>query len=117
MGRRLWILVAAGLTWFTLGGDRAIAQSPPNPNYVRQQLYPSYQDFKNDLLATVSIADPTERNTALNSLWATLQAAGQVPYAQDNKVAFLYRGSSSSVSWPGDFNGWNSAASPWQRTQ
>ena len=97
-------------------GD-ASAQSPPNPNYVRQQLYPSYQDFKSNLLATVGIADPTQRTTALNNLWSTLQSAGQVPYAQDNQVAFLYRGSGSSVVWPGDFNGWNSAASSWQGTQ
>lgn len=92
------------------------AQSPPDPNYVRQQIYPSYQDFKNDLLATVGIVDPTQRTAAVNSLWSNLLSAGQVPYAQDNQVAFLYRGSGSTVSWPGDFNGWNPSAN-WQGTQ
>ncbi|TWU29955.1 alpha/beta hydrolase [Bythopirellula polymerisocia] len=92
------------------------AQAPPNPNYVRQQLYPSYQDFKNDLLAKVGIADPTQRTAELNSLWSNLKTAGQVPYAQDGKVAFLYRGNSSTVAWPGDFNSWNPSAS-WQGTQ
>lgn len=83
------------------------AQSPPDPNYVRGELYPSYQDFKNDLLARAAIADPAERTTQVNALWNSLKTAGQVPYAQGGQVAFLYRGSASSVAWPGDFNGWN----------
>ena len=105
------------IVWLALFAQLLCAQSPPNPNYVRQEIYPSYLDFKNDLLATVGIVDPIERNAELNSLWSTLQGAGQVPYAQDNQVAFLYRGSGSSVSWPGDFNGWNPATAGWQGTQ
>ena len=85
----------------------SLAQAPPDPNYVRQQIYPSYTDFKNDLLTTVNIVDPVQREAALDALWTTLQNAGQVPYAQDNQVALLYRGTANSVSWPGDFNGWN----------
>ncbi len=93
------------------------AQSPPNPNYVRQEIYPSYQDFKNDLFAIVGIADPTQRASQLNTFWNALQAAGQVPYAQGSQVAFLYRGSAGTVAWPGDFNGWNPGSSSWQGTQ
>ncbi len=93
------------------------AQSPPDPNYVRQTIYPSYLDFKTDLLATVNIADPVQRAAELDTLWTTLQNAGQVPYAQDNQVAMLYRGSASSVAWPGDFNGWSPSSSTWQGTQ
>ncbi len=103
--------------WFAAAPLMVQAQSPPDPNYVRQQIYPSYQSFKNDLLATVGIADPAQRTTALNSFWSNLQAAGQVPYAQDGQVAFLYRGNVGSTSWPGDFNGWNPSASSWQGTQ
>ena len=95
----------------------AWAQSPPDPDYVRQQIFPSYDDFKNELLATVNIADPTARQTELDALWANLQAAGQVPYAQDGQVAFLYRGFTGTVSWPGDFNGWNPSAPGWLGTQ
>lgn len=93
------------------------AQSPPNPNYVRQEIYPTYQAFKDDLLTIVGIADPAQRTSQLNSFWNALQAAGQVPYAQDNQVAFLYRGSAGTVAWPGDFNGWNPGSSSWQGTQ
>jgi enterochelin esterase-like enzyme len=46
-----------------------------------------------------------------------LQDAGQVPYAQNNRVAFMYRGAGGAVSWPGDFNGWNPSASSWQGVQ
>ncbi len=110
----IWALVALACC---LSVKNSQAQSPPDPNYVRQTIYPSYADFKSDLLSTVGIADPGQRTAALNSLWSTLQNAGQVPYAQDNQVAFLYRGSAGSVAWPGDFNGWNPSSSGWQGTQ
>ncbi len=115
--RRIFWVMAGGVGWMILVASLSHAQSPPNPDYVRQEIYPSYQDFKNDLLATVGIADPTARSAAVNSLWTTLRSAGQVPYAQDNQVAFLYRGSASSVSWPGDFNGWNPGSATYQGTQ
>lgn len=102
---------------FSLVTPLACAQSPPDPSYVRQTIFPSYGDFKNELLSIVNLADASERTTELNSFWTTLRNAGQVPYAQDNQVAFLYRSSVSSVSWPGDFNGWNPSASGWQGTQ
>jgi len=94
-----------------------LAQSPPDPDYIRQTIFPSYLDFKTELLATVNLADPVQRAAELDAFWTTLQNAGQVPYAQDNQVAFLYRGSASSVTWPGDFNGWNPSSSSWQGTQ
>jgi|GEM_PF-512272 len=117
MRRKLSRELACGLTCAVLCGMTAFAQSPPNPNYVRQEIFSSYQEFKNELLTTVGIVDPTARNAAVNSLWSTLRTAGQVPYAQDDQVAFLYRGSASSVSWPGDFNGWNAGSASWQGTQ
>jgi enterochelin esterase family protein len=87
------------------------AQSPPNPNYVRQPLFDSYADFKNELLSIVGIADATQRETELNAFWTTLQSGGQVPYAHGNQYAFLYRGNASSVSFAGDLNSWNPSAS------
>jgi enterochelin esterase family protein len=87
------------------------AQSPPNPNYVRQEIFPSYADFKNELLSIVGISDPTQRESELNAFWTTLRGAGQVPYAQGNQYAFLYRGNATSVSFAGDLNGWNPSTS------
>jgi enterochelin esterase family protein len=101
-----------GLTLTLLLAPRLVAQSPPNPDYVRQPLFDSYADFKSHLQSIVTIADPTERNNALNTFWTTLQNAGQVPYAQGNQYAFLYRGAAGSVQFAGDLNGWNPSAGP-----
>lgn len=95
----------------------ATAQSPPDPNYVREEIFPSYQDFKNELNSIVNVVDPVEREAQLDAFWTMLQDAGQVPYAQDDQVAFMYRGAGAVVSWPGDFNGWNPSASSWQGVQ
>ena len=95
----------------------AAAQSPPNPNYQRQPLFASYADFKSQLLSIVGIADAAQRDTQLNAFWTTLKNAGQVPYAQGNQYAYLYRGTATSVAFAGDFNSWNpSAASARPRT-
>jgi enterochelin esterase-like enzyme len=92
------------------------AQSPPNPNFVRQPVFATYGDFKAELLSIVGISDPGQRERELNAFWTTLQNAGQVPYAQGNQFAFLYRGSGSSVSFPGDLNSWDSSSSSAQAT-
>ena len=92
------------------------AQSPPDPDYLRQQIFPSYADFKAELLSIVNITDPALRESELNAFWTTLENAGQVPYAQGNQYAFLYRGSATSVSFAGDLNGWNPSAGSAQAT-
>lgn len=38
--------------------------------------------------------------------WNELKAAGSIPYAVEDSVAFLYKGNATSVTWMGDFNGW-----------
>lgn len=38
--------------------------------------------------------------------WNELKAAGSIPYAIEDSVAFLYKGNATAVSWMGDFNGW-----------
>jgi len=92
------------------------AQSPPDPDFVRRQIFDSYGDFKTELLSVVGISDPLQRETELNALWENLSDAGQVPYAQGNQFAFMYRGNASSVSFPGDLNSWNPSAGSAQAT-
>lgn len=87
------------------------AQSPPSSTYQRQQIFASYADFKSQLQSIANIADATQRNDQLNSFWTTLQNAGQIPYAQGNQYAYLYRGTATSVAIAGDFNSWNPSAS------
>jgi enterochelin esterase-like enzyme len=38
--------------------------------------------------------------------WNEMVNHNQIPFVQDDSVAFLYRGEAKSVSWMGDFNGW-----------
>jgi enterochelin esterase family protein len=91
----------------------AIAQSPPDPNFVREQVFPSYQAFKDELDAIAATSDATQREARLDTLWNNLRSAGQVPYAQDNKYAFLYRGSAAAnVAFPGDHNNWQPSSAP-----
>jgi enterochelin esterase family protein len=87
------------------------AQAPPSATYQRQQIFASYAEFKSQLQSIVAIADATQRNTQLDAFWKTLRDAGQVPYAQGNQYAFLYRGTATSVAFAGDFNSWNPASS------
>jgi enterochelin esterase family protein len=108
-GASLRLSVALAVCWL---GCFAHAQAPPDPNFQRQQVFPSYQAFKDELTAIAATADPAARTTRLNTLWSTLDAAGQVPYAQDNRYAMLYRGSASSVAFPGDHNNWQPNAAP-----
>ncbi len=89
---------------------QVVAQSPPDADVLRQTIFPSYTVFKSELQNAVT-------NNTLEAFWTTLQNAAQVPYVQDDQVAFLYRGDANSVAWPGDFNGWNPDASGWQGTQ
>ncbi len=90
----------------------AFAQSPPDPDYVRGNVYPSYTDFLTDLNSLVAMPAGAARDTAIDGFFSTLQANGQVPYAQDGQMAFLYRSNSaSSVSFAGDHNGWSPSAS------
>jgi enterochelin esterase family protein len=98
--------IPSAVVFLLIAAAHSQAQSPPNPNYVRQPLFNSYAEFKSELTTIVGIADATERNNALNAFWTTLQNAGQVPYAQGNQYAFLYRGNASTVQFAGDFNGW-----------
>ncbi|MEO1498677.1 MAG: alpha/beta hydrolase-fold protein [Planctomycetota bacterium] len=90
-------------------GGVSDAQSPPDPDYVRTPVYDTYQDFWAAVDAATSIPAAAERAAAVSDLWHTLTDAGQVPFAIDDRVAFLYRGGASSVSWRGDFNRWGEA--------
>ncbi len=109
--------ITIGMFSCLAGLPLAIGQQPPDPDYVRQQIYPSYTAFRHDLDRIAAINDPTQRTAELDTFWQGLTAAGQVPYAQGNRVAFLYRGPGSTISWPGDFNGWNPNAAGWSGSQ
>jgi enterochelin esterase family protein len=110
-------LIFRGLALVAVLTRHAEAQSPPDPNYQRQQIFDSYQQFKDRLNAISAMADATQRTSELNSLWTQLKAAGQIPYAQGNQTAFLYRGSPTNLYLAGDFNGWSGSSSAWRAVQ
>ena len=106
MRHMMWIVgVCVGLTTT----QQAPAQAPPEPDVQRQQVFPSYEAFKEALQAITDNADPAARQAELDALWQTLLDANQAPYAQSDKVAFLYRGPADSVAWRGDFNNWEAS--------
>jgi enterochelin esterase-like enzyme len=96
-----------------LGYASVRAEPPRAPNAEQEQLFRSYQEFKDCLTAISQVADPAERNERLDSLWEKLRSSDQVPYAQGKCVAFLYRGDADCVTWVGDFNNWNPNAATW----
>ncbi len=67
----------------------------------------SFKEFRVKLDSLCNIADETQRNISVNAFLDTLKARNKIPFAFKDSVAFLYRGSSASVKWAGDFNGWN----------
>jgi enterochelin esterase family protein len=89
--------LAALLVVFTAGASRA--QAP----------FAGIQAFRDSMEAATQIADVSERTAALNVIWDTLSAYGQLPYRDGLSAAFLYRGSALSVQVAGDHNGWNPA--------
>ncbi|MEN0111538.1 MAG: alpha/beta hydrolase-fold protein, partial [Planctomycetota bacterium] len=76
---------------------------------VRTPLFGTYEEFRTELDAATQIADAAQREAAVDGLWDRLNAAGQVPLAIGDRVAWLYRGPASSVGWRGDFNRWSVA--------
>ncbi|MEM6750120.1 MAG: alpha/beta hydrolase-fold protein [Planctomycetota bacterium] len=102
--RKIWhaISYVAALVAFT-AAPRALADDP---------LYPSFDAFLAEIDRIEAIGDAGERTAALNTFWTGLTAAGQAPYAQDGRVAMLYRGAANSIGFAGDANGWNPSAWP-----
>ncbi|MEM7682756.1 MAG: alpha/beta hydrolase-fold protein [Planctomycetota bacterium] len=75
-----------------------------------EPLYPSFEAFLAEIDRIETIPDASQRAAELNTFWNGLTAAGQVPYAQDGRVAMLYRGAANSVGFAGDANGWSPGA-------
>lgn len=103
VGRRI-LCVLAVLAVVT--GVRCLAQAPPDPNFQREPVFSSYQAFKDELSAIAATAGTERRMERLDLLWSRLRDAGQVPYAQGDRYALLYRGEAKSVAFAGDHTNW-----------
>jgi enterochelin esterase-like enzyme len=71
-----------------------------------------FTDYNSFITKLTNLTSSFDSATALNVFWSNLVESGNFPFAIGNKVAFLYRGSASSVSWKGGFNEWNANADP-----
>ncbi len=82
------------------------AKAQPGPLVQRDSLFASYRAFSIALLALSAEPADHTRDSLIDAFWERLVFAHQVPYAQGDSVAFLYRGDASAVAWNGDFNRW-----------
>lgn len=69
------------------------------------------------LILISGIADTSDRNNQISQLWLNLKIRNQIPFAIDDSVAFLFRGTATSVKWVGDFNRWSSNGDDYAGTQ
>ncbi len=75
--------------------------------------FETFKQFTDSLSAIASIPDAAERDAAMDVFWDALVDAERVPFALGDSVAYLYRGSGTTVRLAGDHNGWNpNAESP-----
>lgn len=70
------------------------------------QNYSNYSSTLSNLYSLSKIGDETERLGQTEKFWQSLVATNSIPLVQEDSVAFLYRGTATSVQWVGDFNGW-----------
>ncbi|MCD4696633.1 MAG: T9SS type A sorting domain-containing protein [Bacteroidales bacterium] len=81
---------------------------------AQDSLFESFTEFKNTLDSLANIENSSVRDSVLEAFWDTLKVHRQVPFVLGDSVAFLYKGSANTVSWAGDFNGWNPSASEYK---
>lgn len=82
----------------------------PNPDpdpIVDYRQFSSFKDFNQTIEMLANLEDSQERETRINAFWDSLKVNKQIPFVMGDSVAFLYKGTASSASWAGDFNGWN----------
>lgn len=81
-------------------------------NSEAQTVFSTYQQFKDTLSVLTTIPETSVRNARITTFWNGLKSQNQIPFKIGNQVAFLYRGTASSVSVAGDFTeGWGKAYS------
>ena len=79
--------------------------------------FTSVSGLRERLILISGIADTSDRNNQISQLWLNLKIRNQIPFAIDDSVAFLFRGTATSVKWVGDFNRWSSNGDDYAGTQ
>lgn len=107
-GKLSSVIIALTFSLVTLGcqKDDNSSNEPLIDSYSYKE-FTSFADFKQTIVAIASITDELERTEKISSFWDSLKVNKQIPFVFEDSVAFLYKGTASTVKWAGDFNGWN----------
>ncbi len=87
-------------------------QNPePDPDY---KTFASVAELQLKISALSAITDTAVRAQRVNALYNSLKANAEIPFRRNDTALFLFRGKGiNTLSWAGDFNGWNSGSSGW----
>ena len=81
-----------------------------NVVYLKKGAADYFNNYDAFITKLTNLTSSADSSTLLNAFWDDLIATGNFPFAIGTKVAFLYRGSASSINWAGMFNNWNKDA-------
>ena len=79
--------------------------------FLFAQLLPAQSQFQQFINYVNSLGDPTAKQAAVDSFMTYARTQG-IPFIEDSTANFIYLGNPSSVTVPGDFNGWSISAWP-----
>ncbi|MEJ2103570.1 MAG: alpha/beta hydrolase-fold protein [Ignavibacteriaceae bacterium] len=74
-------------------------------------LVPAQSQFQQFLNYVNSLGDPVAKQSAVDSFMTYARTQG-IPFIEDSTANFIYLGNPSSVTVPGDFNGWSTTVWP-----
>lgn len=88
-----------------VGAGCQASQAEPTP--LALDAIVTVEDFQRRI-AEIEQADTSQAQGLADSLWQALTAQGRAPLVFGERVFFLYKGAANSVTWRGDFTGWES---------
>ncbi|MDD2196801.1 MAG: alpha/beta hydrolase-fold protein [Bacteroidales bacterium] len=109
INRNLMLLIAS-LAFLTVAISCQKENNNPDDNQVDIYAYKkffSFADFRRTLDTIAAISNEDLRLEMMDSFWDSLKINKQIPFVFNDSVAFLYKGTATSIKWAGDFNSWN----------
>lgn len=87
-------------------------QNPdPDPDY---KTFVSVSELQQKFFALAAITDTAARAQRVNALYDSLRANAEIPFRRHDTALLLFRGKGiNTLSWAGDFNGWNAGSNGW----
>jgi len=79
--------------------------------FLLPALIPAQSQFQQFITYVNSLGDPLAKQAAVDSFMTYARTQG-IPFIEDSTANFIYLGNPSSVTVPGDFNGWSTTAWP-----